>query len=149
MFDYNRMRSILENEFTPCGQVTLEALTPSIVQKFQMAGIPVATKSDSIKSGLLAKDPCVVVYNPQNLNYHTIVLVIRTINTGRVISVYSAGSAAGQHIGGGILNVEHQSNKLKGMLKSSKQKEAEEDEYNSRAFGCIFSALASHGIYAR
>ena len=146
MFDYNRMGSMLENEFTPCGNVTLEALMPSIIQNFQAEGLPVATKSDSVKSGLLAKDPCMVVYNPQNLDYHTIVLVIRTINSGRVISVYSAGTAAMQHIGGGLLNVEHQSNKLKGMLKSSKQKEAEEKEYNSRAFGCIFRALVSCGI---
>ncbi|MBR5800432.1 MAG: hypothetical protein IKY23_10280 [Lachnospiraceae bacterium] len=148
MFDYNKMGSIFDTEFIPCGDLTLDYLEEVIVQNFRNEGVPIATKRDGIKAGLLSKDPCLVIYNPQNLDYHTIVLVIRNLNKTRVISMYSAGTASAQHIGGGMLNMEYQSNKLKGAFKSAKQKSAEESEYNTWAFRCVYDALEACGVMA-
>ena len=45
-----------------------------------------------------------------------------------MLSCYSAGTSAAMHIGGGITNVENQKRKLKDVLKSAKQKQAEEEQ---------------------
>lgn len=147
MFDYNRMTSIFKTEFMPCGNLSLGKLESAVIRCFQKANIPIETEQDKVKAGLLSKDPCLVIYNPENLQYHTIVLVIRDLNNTRVVSAYSAGSASGMHIGGGILNMENRSNKLKNVFKSGKQKEAEEQEYNASAFRCVYDSLVECGVY--
>lgn len=146
MLDERRMSSLLKQEFVPCGSLTLEDLETTVLQCCQAAGVPAAAKKDSVKAGLLSKDPCLVFYNPQNLDYHTIVMMIRTVNGTRMFSLYSAGTAAALHIGGGLLNVEHQKNKLSGVLKSGKQKLAEEEDYNNRAIQCVIKALEIYGF---
>ena len=51
------------------------------------------------------------------------------------------------HIGGGITNVENQKRKLKDVLKSAKQKQAEEEQYFQETGIAIFDAVFSIGIY--
>lgn len=148
MLDYRRMSSIFNTEYIPCGNISLRELEKPLVQQFGNANLPIGIEYSKIKAGLLTKDECLVIYNPQNLDYHTIILVIRELNSSRVISMYSAGTASMEHFGGGIFNVDHQYNKLKSVFKSSKQKQAEEMEYNSKAFGCVYNVLAQYGILA-
>lgn len=147
-FDYRRMGSIFRTEFLPCGPITYEDLEPALVRSFTSAGVPVATTRSAVKSGglLTKKDPCLVIYNPENLEYHTIVIVIRNTSGGRMISLYSAGIAEAMHIGGGLLNVDHQINKAKRIFVSQKQKQAEEEAYNAAAFGCVYRTLSSMGV---
>ncbi len=148
MLDYKRMRSIFNTEYIPCGDISLRELERTLVQQFNNENLPIGIEYSKIKAGLFAKDECLVIYNPQNLDYHTIILVIRELNSSKVISMYSAGTASMEHIGGGIFNMDHQSNKLKSVFKSSKQKQAEEMEYNSKSFGCVYNTLAQYGIMA-
>lgn len=147
-FDYRKMRSIFQTEFLPCGSITYEDLEPALVRSFTSAGVPVATTRSAVKSGglLTKKDPCLVIYNPENLEYHTIVIVIRNTSGGRKISLYSAGVAEAMHIGGGLLNVDHQINKAKRIFVSQKQKQAEEEAYNAASFGCVYRTLSSMGV---
>lgn len=147
-FDYRRMTSMTTSEFLPCGSITYEDLEPALVRNFSAAGVPIATTRSAVKSeGFLAKkDPCLVIYNPDNLEYHTIIIVIRDAGGGRMFSLYSGGSAEAMHIGGGLLNVEHQVNKVKRKFVSKKQKQAEEEAYDRAAYRCVIRTLNSMGV---
>lgn len=149
MFQYERMQSLLPggSEFVYCPMMTLDNVQQAIAAAYGRHGIPVSFRRDKIKSGILSFDPCLVVYNPQNLDYHVYVFVVRNVNGMMMFSYYSAGSAAGQHIGGGITNMANMGTKLSGMLKSKKQKEAEENAYLGSSCIANDDAMIALGIY--
>lgn len=149
MFQYERMRSMMPNrqEFAYCPNITLDDVQQAIATVYGRKGIPVAFKRDKIKSGMLSSDSCLVAYNPQNLDFHVYVFVVRTVNGQKMFSYYSAGTASVMHIGGGVTNMAHMSNKLGGMLKSAKQKEAEEQQYIAKSTIANDDAMIALGIY--
>lgn len=149
MFQYERMASVLLEgvEFAKCGNISLDDIQQEVTAAYGNRNIPVAFARDKVKSGMLSSDPCLVVYHPYNLDFHVYVFVLRNVNGQMMLSCYSAGTAAAMHIGGGITNVENQKRKLKDVLKSAKQKQAEEEQYFQETGSAIFDAVFSIGIY--
>jgi len=143
---YESLKSIADREFMKCGSLTYSQLTEALKKEFENDQLPFATEISSVKTGLLSKDECLVVYNPENLDLHILVFYIKNIQGDQVVSVYSGGYASALHIGGGILNAEHMKNKVKSKFKSQKQKEAEETMYNNKAMAACHHALGKFGI---
>lgn len=150
MFQYERMASVLPGgrEFAYCNNISLEDLQQELIAAYGNRNIPVAFARDKVKSGMLSSDPCLVVYHPYNLDFHVYVFVLRNVNGRMMLSCYSAGTAAAMHIGGGIANVENQKRKLKDVLKSTKQKQAEEEQYFAATGLAIDDTLISLGIFS-
>lgn len=149
MLYYERMTIMMPDnrEFVYCGNITLEQLGDALFQAFEAKGIPVAFKRDKVKSGVLSTDPCLVLYNPCNLDYHVYVFVLRVVNGRNMLSYYSAGTASALHIGGGITNVDNLKTKGLGLLKSAKQKDAEEQEYLGLSSIACDDAMIALGVF--
>ena len=136
-----------EREFASCGNITLEQVKEALTNTFEKYGIPVGFKYDKVKEGPLSYVPCLVVYNPQNLEYHTYVFVISNVNNRNVISYYGAGVANALHIGGGITNLENMKTQGRNVLKSAKQKKAEERDYIATSGIACDDALILLGVF--
>lgn len=152
MLQYERMASTLPGgrEFVYCSRpYSLDEIQQALAQEYGRSGIPVAFRKDKVKSGLLSSDPCLVVYNPENLDYHIYVFVVRQANNSFMLSLYSAGTASAMHIGGGVTNMAHMSTKISGLLKTGKQKEIEEKEYITASSIANDDALIALGICSK
>lgn len=150
MLQYRGMKSMCgRTEFICCGDITLDQVQRECAEVCGTRGVPVAFKNEKIKGGFMNADPCLVMYNPQNLDYHVYVFVIRCVNGQMMLSWYSAGTASVLHIGGGITNVDNWKSKGIGLLKSAKQKEAEQTYWINETILGIEDALVALGIVDR
>lgn len=148
MLQYTGMISMLPNEEESvcCGNISFEQIKASVENEFSKRGLPVAFKMDKIKSGMLKFDTCLIVYNPQYLDYHIYVFVLLDVNGHKQLSLYSSGTAAALHIGGAI-NVDNLKAKIKDVTKSNKQKEAIEREYIANSSLALDDVLIALHIY--
>lgn len=149
MLQYEGMVSMLPGgrEFVYCSRpYSLDEIQQALAQEYGRRGIPVAFRKDKVKSGLLSSDPCLVAYNPENLDYHIYVFIVHQVNNSFTLSLYSSGTASAMHIGGGVTNMAHMSTKISGLLKTSKQKEMEEEEYIASSSYANDNALIALGI---